>query len=221
MAEDKDYRNTQYCPVFNNIDEKKKELEEKIKSECPRTKIIYNKVRERKGKYHDKFAEIYHRKCAYCGALWELLPVESFEVDHFINENSYPKTTAGRAEAGRMENLVWSCISCNRGKKEITIETPYEDILNVDNGSITNVFYRDRDFSIKICDTYQEDEFIQNFYKNLHLEYETRRLDYFALRLRGRYLHEKDQEKKSKFGNALQRLMRSRNLMKHTSETET
>ena len=178
-------------------------------------------MRERKGKYHDKFAEIYNKKCAYCGALWELLPVESFEVDHFLNENSFPKTTEGRAEAGRMENLVWSCISCNRGKHEIMIQAPYENILNVDNGNITKVFYRDEDFSIKVCDTYQEDEFIQNFYKKLHLGYETRRLDYFGLRLRGRYLREKDEEKKNQLGNALNILIRKRNMIKMTSEIET
>lgn len=220
MTKDKDYRNTQYCPVFNNIDKKKRELEEIIKSECPRTKITYNKVRDRKGKYHEKFAEIYNKKCAYCGALWELLPVESFEVDHFINEDAFPKSTEGRAEAGRMENLVWSCISCNRGKHEITIQMPYENILNADNGNITNVFFRDEDFNIKICDTYQEDEFIQNFYKKLHLGYESRRLDYLGLQLRGRYLREKDKVKKSQLGHALSILMRKRNMMKTISETE-
>lgn len=120
-----------------------------------------------------------------------------------------------------MENLVWSCISCNRGKYDIMIQDPYENSLNVDSGNITKVFYRDEDFSIKVCDTYQEDEFIQNFYKKLHLGYETRRLDYFGLRLRGRYLREKDEEKKNQLGNALNILIRKRNMIKMTSEIET
>ncbi len=147
--------------------------------------------------------------------------MESFEVNHFLNENSFPKTTEGRAEAGRMENLVWSCISCNRGKYDIMIQDPYENSLNVDSGNITKVFYRDEDFSIKVCDTYQEDKFIQNFYKKLRLGYETRRLDYFGLRLRGRYLREKDEEKKNQLGNALNILIRKRNMIKMTSEIET
>ena len=106
MAKEKDYRNTRYCPLLKNIEKQKQCLEEEIKSTSPRTKIIYNKVSDRKSVYHKKFAEIYNEKCAYCGALWGLLPVESFEVDHFLNEASFPDTTEGKAEAGDMMNLV-------------------------------------------------------------------------------------------------------------------
>ena len=91
------------------------------------------------------------------------------QVDHFINEASFPNTTEGRAEAGRMINLVWSCISCNRGKSGITIKPPYDELLNVDNGNIAGVFRRDKDYYIRICDTYQDDKFIQQFYDSLHL----------------------------------------------------
>lgn len=106
MARDKDYRNTEYCPILNKVEEQKMVLEKEIKSESPGTKIVYNKVNNRDSVYHKKFAKIYNNKCAYCGALWGLLPVESFEVDHFLNEASFPNTTEGRAEAGRMINLA-------------------------------------------------------------------------------------------------------------------
>ena len=122
MARDNDYRNTIYCPVLDKVEEQKNALEKEIKLAFPRTKIIYNKVKERNSEYHKKFAKIYNNKCAYCGAMWGLLPVESFEVDHFFNEASFPDTTAGRTEAGRMINLAWACISCNRGKRGITIK---------------------------------------------------------------------------------------------------
>lgn len=80
MARDKDYRNTEYCPQLNKVEEQKEILEKEIKLESPRTKIIYNKVNNRDSIYHKKFAQIYNHKCAYCGALSGLLPVESFEV---------------------------------------------------------------------------------------------------------------------------------------------
>lgn len=213
MARDKDYRNTEYCPILNKVEEQKQVLEKEIKSEFPRTKIVYNKVNNRDSVYHKKFAQIYNNKCAYCGALWGLLPVESFGVDHFLNEASFPDTTEGRVEAGRMINLVWSCISCNRGKREITIKPPYDDLLNVDNGNIAMVFRRDREFYIRICNTYQNDKFIQQFYKSLHLGYETRRLDYLGLQLEGKYQAEKDEKRKNKLGECLSILMKERNRM--------
>ena len=213
MARDKDYRNTEYCPILNKVEEQKQVLEKEIKSEFPRTKIVYNKVNNRDSVYHKKFAQIYNNKCAYCGALWGLLPVESFEVDHFLNEASFPDTTEGRVEAVRMINLVWSCISCNRGKREITIKPPYDDLLNVDNGNIAMVFRRDREFYIRICNTYQNDKFIQQFYKSLHLGYETRRLDYLGLQLEGKYQAEKDEKRKNKLGECLSILMKERNRM--------
>lgn len=213
MARDKDYRNTEYCPILNKVEEQKQVLEKEIKSEFPRTKIVYNKVNNRDSVYHKKFAQIYNNKYAYCGALWGLLPVESFEVDHFLNEASFPDTTEGRVEAGRMINLVWSCISCNRGKREITIKPPYDDLLNVDNGNIAMVFRRDREFYIRICNTYQNDKFIQQFYKSLHLGYETRRLDYLGLQLEGKYQAEKDEKRKNKLGECLSILMKERNRM--------
>ena len=190
-----------------------------MKSESPRTKIVYNKVNNRNSIYHKKFAQIYNCKCGYCGAWWGLLPVESFEVDHFLNEASFPDTTEGRTEAGRMSNLVWSCISCNRGKRGITIKPPYADLLNVDNGNIAEVFERDKEYYIRICDTYQDDKFIQQFYESLHLSYETRRLDYLGLQLEGRYQAEKDEKRKNILGKNLSLLLKKRNRMTVTGRS--
>lgn len=213
MEKDQDYRNTEYCPKLNRVGEKKRILEKEIKEEFPRTKIVYNKVNNRDNIYHKKFAYIYNCKCAYCDALLGLLPVESFEIDHFLNEASFPDTLEGKAEAGRMLNLVWSCISCNRGKRGITIKPPYDDLLNADNGNIAKIFRRDKDYYIRICDTYQEDKFIQQFYESLHLGYETRRLDYLGLLLEGKYRAEKDEKRKNKLGESLNILLKKRNRM--------
>ena len=219
MTKENDYRNTVYCPVLNRVEEQKQNLEKEIKAAFPRTKIIYNKVNHRDSFYHKRFAEIYNDKCAYCGARWGLLPVECFEVDHFLNEASFPDTTEGRAKAGRMENLVLSCISCNRGKRGIAIEPPYDSLLNVDNGNITAVFKRDEEYYIQICDTYKDDEFIQQFYGALHLGYETRRLDYLGLLLEGKYQAEKNTERKRKLGECLSILLKKRNRMTVTGRS--
>ena len=219
MTRDKDYRNTEYCPVMDRVEEQKKTLEKEIRSEYSRTKIVYNKVSNRNSVYHKKFAQIYNNKCAYCGALWGLLPVESFEVDHFLNEASFPNTIEGRIEAGKMINLTWACISCNRGKCGIMIKPPYDDLLNVDNGNIATVFRRDSDYYIRVCDTYKSDAFVQQFYEKLHLGYETRRLDYLGLQLEGKYRAEKDEKRKCKLGESLSILMKKRNRMAVTGRS--
>lgn len=211
MKNKEDYRNTEYCLILNNIKEKKRILEKEIQSKFPKTKIIYNQVKKRGSIYHKKFAEIYHNKCAYCGAMWGLLPAESFEVDHFLNIASFPDTIDGRIEAGKMINLVWSCISCNRLKRGITIKSPYDNLLDTDNGNIALVFKRDSDYYIRICDTYQDDEFIKEFYESLHLGYEARRLDYLALQLEGKYRNEKDENRRQKLGESLSLLLQKRN----------
>lgn len=63
------------------------------------------------------------------------------------------------------------------------------------------------------CDTYQDDEFVQQFYDALHLGYETRRLDYLGLQIEGKYQVEKDEECKRKLGETLSILLKKRNRM--------
>lgn len=75
------------------------------------------------------------------------------------------------------------------------------------------VFKRDEDYYIQICDTYQDDEFVQQFYDALHLGYETRRLDYLGLQIEGKYQVEKDEECKRKLGETLSILLKKRNRM--------
>lgn len=219
MERDKDYRNTEYCPVLYDVYNQKIRLEEAIKSKFTRTKIVYNKIKNRDSVYYKKFAKIYNKKCAYCGIMLGLLPVESFEIDHYINEASFTDTIEGRIEAGRMINLVWSCISCNRGKRGITIKPPYDELLNVDNGNIAKVFRRDKHYYIQICDTYKGDKFIQQFYENLHLGYEARRLDYLALQLEGAYNSETDANRKIKLGESLHLLLKRRNCITVTGRS--
>lgn len=213
MPKDKDYRNTQCCKELIDVSNKKERLEAQIQEDFPRTRIIYNKVKKRGGIYNRKFAEIYNEKCAYCGILLGLIPLESFEVDHFINEASFSDTEEDRIKAGRMENLIWSCIDFNRGKSGLTITPPYDHILNVDQGNICQVFERDKDFYIRINAQYKNDEFVKMFYDSLHLGYQRRRMDYLLLQMYGRMKAERNEMKKNKLGAAFLELLEARNRM--------
>lgn len=142
-----------------------------------------------------------------------MFPVESFEIDHFVNEASFPKTAEGREAAGRVRNLVWSCTSCNRGKRALTLIPPYDKILNADDGSIAKVFKRDDQFYIQIRNEFKNDEFVNKFYDELHLGYEARRLDYLLLKMQGMHDSESDEVKKTKLGESIYLLLRKRNTM--------
>ena len=145
-----DYRNTEYCPMLENVGDKKKALEEKIRSAHPRQKIMYNKVHNRNTTFNKEFCSIYNCKCAYCGVSMDILPAALFEVDHFVAESLFDD----KEEAGKVENLVLSCYQCNRNKKEFEITGEYIEKLNTDDGKIANIFFRDEKYYIRIKEDY-------------------------------------------------------------------
>ena len=180
----KDYRNTTNCPVLVDITSKKNDLEDKIKKDHKRAKIMYNFVHDKQDAYFKIFSEIYNGKCAYCGASIGISDIRLFEVDHFICEDSFSKDTKGRSEAGKVSNLVLACYSCNRGKGNLMIDKKHQRILNPDDGSIAQVFDRSEDYYIQIRPDYSEDPLIVDFYQKLLLDSEFRRLDYLLLELK-------------------------------------
>lgn len=183
MSVNRDYRNTDMCPSFFEVDIKKKELERRIREKHKKVKIIYYRVNVKKDEYFRNFAEIYNYKCAYCGAVLKFTDIRLFEIDHFICESAFQDNTDGRSEAGKIENLVFSCYSCNRGKGNLHIKDGYLTQLNPDDNSIANIFDRDEAYYIEINDAYSKDVFIQLFYDKLLLGSEARRLDYLLLEM--------------------------------------
>lgn len=177
----KDYRNTQYCPVLENVTDKKQKLQNEIEKKHPKQRNMYNKIHDRKSPYNQKFAEIYNCKCGYCGVSMEVLPTQLFEVDHFIAESSFDN----KSEAGKLENLTLSCYQCNRNKSNFTLIDEYTKKLCTDDGKITEVFFRDEAYYIRIKNEYKEDETIQKFYDKLQLVHQTRRLDYLLMNMKG------------------------------------
>jgi len=180
-----DYRNTNYCPILDDVVGKKKVLEEKIRKAHPRQKIMYNKVHDRDTSFNKEFCTIYNCKCAYCGVSMEILPATLFEVDHFVAESLFEE----KEKAGDVNNLVLACYQCNRNKKAFEIRDEYIKKLNVDDGEITKVFFRDDKYYIRIEDAYVDDEVVGSFYNQLQLINQTRRLDYLLSNMQG--LHKK------------------------------
>ena len=203
-----DYRNTIYCTVLENVDEKKKALKEKIQEEHPRVKIIYNQVKDRKGDYKSPFMEIYNYKCGYCGNSILNIGANLLEVDHYICESSF----ASKEEAGKIENLVLACYDCNRSKLDLTMADEYIDMLNPDCDKIRNVFNRDDLYYIKISEEFEEDAFVKRFHEQLKLGYQTKRLDFLLMSIRGLCNELEGNPKLGELNSILIKLQEKRNI---------
>jgi len=171
------------CKPLIGVQSKKNALETAIIMSHPNQKIMYNKIHQKKNDYFTRFAEIYNFKCAYCGVSSKFQSIDLFEIDHYVCEKAFEDSPAGRAEAGRAENLVFSCYACNRNKGSLHITEEYLNLLNPDDNSIASIFNREVDYSISINPEYSNDAFINSFFEKLMLGAEFRRLDYLLLEL--------------------------------------
>ena len=180
-----DYRLTRYCDDYHDINERKQKLEALIKRECPHTRIIYNKIRDRGLYYIREFMQIYNFRCAYCGVSNRVLTnVHLFEVDHFICESSFSGSSKG-VDSGCISNLVLSCKCCNRDKSNFTWPIEYNKLLHPDAGNLKHLFVRDNGYYIRIAKTYEDDNVILGFYRQLKLGSQKRRLDYLLIEMIG------------------------------------
>lgn len=173
-----DYRNTEFCPAFENIDKKKNDLKSKIIAEHPKITNFYKCISDKDGRYKKEFLKIYNSKCVYCGNSIKNICIDMFEIDHFINEASCDVNTANQ-----IENLVLSCHACNRAKQGLKIENEYIKLLNPI--FINKVFKRIDNYRIVIKNEFNNDAFINTFYEQVRLGKETKRLDYLLLILKG------------------------------------
>lgn len=202
-----DYRNTKYCPVLENVKGEKEKLENDIREKHRRQKNMYNKISDRSTEFNTRFVKIYNSKCAYCGVSMNVLPSILFEVDHYIAESTYEN----KAQAGKVENLVLACYQCNRSKKDFVIKDEYVKRLCTDDGSIADVFYRDSNYYICINDKFIDDETVRKFYEQLHLEHQSRRLDYLLMNMRGLHKQIEGTVKGGKLAEAIVLLQEKRN----------
>jgi 5-methylcytosine-specific restriction endonuclease McrA len=202
-----DFRNTKYCIPLENVHKKKDALKEKICKEHPRARIIYKQVRDRSKSYKKEFMKIYNDKCGYCGNSISNISELLLEVDHYICESFF----ASEEDAGKMSNLVLACYDCNRSKGKLLIEGRYVGKLNPDNEEIQNVFCRDTMYYIRVAEKYKEDGFITHFYEELKLGYQTKRLDYLLMNMRGLCKKVKGKPQAEKLYEMLIKLQEKRN----------
>ncbi|CAM3905501.1 HNH endonuclease [Cohnella lubricantis] len=203
-----DYRNTEYCPELEQVESKKKALNNEILKNHPGVRIIYNRVKNNNDLYKRKFMEIYNFKCSYCGNSIINISSTLFEIDHFICESSFKSNEI----AGKMENLVLACYDCNRSKGKFLIKQEYVNILNPDLDNIKNVFIRDDSYNIQIANEYKADEYISKFYTKLKLGYQSRRLDYLLMKMDGLCKKYNAMPQTAKLFEILRRLQQKRNL---------
>jgi len=178
-----DYRNTDKCPKLSNVSFGKRNLEERIRLKHKKAVIMFNFVSDKSTEYYEDFKKIYNYKCAYCGVDVRFIGSRLMEVDHFINESSFEDSTDGRAEAGKVSNLVFSCYPCNRGKGKFHIKSNYRNVLNPDDNSIAAIFNRDDMYNIYVDNNYANDEFVQQLFARLSLSTEARRIDYLLIEM--------------------------------------
>jgi len=193
--------------VLENVEDKKKALEEKIRKAHPRQKIMYNKIHVRDNDFNKDFCAIYNCKCAYCGVSMDILPATLFEVDHFVAESLFED----KEKAGEVKNLVLACYQCNRNKKAFEISGEYIKKLNTDDGEVAKIFFRDDKYYIRIEKDFAEDETIKGFYNQLQLINQTRRLDYLLSNMQGLHKRLEGTSKGRKLAEAIVILQRKRN----------
>ena len=97
--------------------------------------------------------------------------------------------------------------------RECRIQGSYIEILNPDKKEIKKVFIRDDMFYIKISDCYLRDIAINEFYKKMYFQNETKRLDYLLLYIRGFIESKKAAEINDKLVVIANNLQSKRNLM--------
>ena len=179
-----DYRTTSGQLAYQNIEQKKAELTRNIHKEHSNQKIDYNSIKNRGSHFYEDFCTIYNWSCAYCGARRGIIDSQLFEIDHYICQSAFPKSTEGRAKAGEVNNLVLACHDCNKRKSDFKLEGKYGILLNPDNNAIAKIFYRSDDYYIKVADEYKSDQIICQFYAQLNLGSELKRLDYLLLNIK-------------------------------------
>lgn len=202
-----DYRVSRFCPVFNNIQDKKDDLVQLIRQKHPRATDLYAIISPNKSEFKIPFMSVYNCKCSYCGVSIDIIPKDNFEVDHYI----YKKNTAKFktvAQAGTIKNLVLACRRCNHQKGKHTIPDAFLDTLSPDLEQIKSVFIRNNNFEISIAEEYADSPVIKAFYDKLQLGQEVHRLDFLLMEMLGR-----QNSGDHTLGQAIALLKKKRNLL--------
>lgn len=207
-----DYRNTKYCPLLENLQQKKNDVVTLVKKEHRKAVDMHTYISNNGERFKIAFIQAYNRKCSYCGVSLDLIPKSLFQIDHFIFQKS-PEFNTGKAAAGNIDNLVLSCNICNHSKSSFSIPKDEREKLHPDK-KISNTFYRDGNYYIQVSKEFDSNTVVKEFYKKLKLGSEIHRLDYLLMSMIG--LQEKLTDKHPAYatlGQAINLLKKKRNIM--------
>ena len=210
-----DFRFVEQCDsYFEDVKNGKKELKEKIFSDHPRVKNLYRWVKTNSEKSYKKdFVHIYKKKCAYCGVSIEVVPIDYFQIDHFVPIEQWNDPS----EVNDIDNLVLACQRCNHNKGDFYIDDKQiRDKVFPDNSDFIDSFVRDKDYYIVVSDKAKKHQGIIDFYNRLRLHDEVHRLDYLLMRLKKLENNEKvkdDPELKCMLQECENRIQEKRNWM--------
>lgn len=207
-----DYRNTEFCPQLGNIEDRKRDVVNMVKRDHPHARDMHAYISKNAGPYKHAFIGAYNGKCSYCGVSISIIPMDSFEIDHFIYKED-PRFEA-KADAGYIENLVLACHRCNHAKSSLVVPDESHKYLHPDKPGIRETFIRDDDFYIKISPEKSEDKDIKRFYDKLELGAEVHRLDFLLINMLGLRTKIPENSTANKImGEAITLLQTKRNLM--------
>lgn len=165
--------------------------------------IHYHKINDKKSNNYDKFQEIYHKKCGYCGVPVFINTAPQYEIDHFVNK--LQKDFYTEKSVDHIDNLVFACKNCNQAKKDFDIGKIFH-CVHPDGNVINLVFERNEKYEIVISDQYKGESEIQRFYQKMNFDYLYRKLDYLLLNLA---VYKENNEKMEKIYNKLRDLRNS------------
>lgn len=209
-----DYRNTEYCPKFTQLSDKKNKVKKAVLKEHPRATDMHTYISDNKKTFKQQFVEAYNGKCAYCGVSVGVIPWKMFEIDHFIPKDS-DRFKKSKAKSGYIENLVLSCYDCNRAKGDLELPDDDHHKINPDGLGIIESFIRDDKYYIRINKNMVNDDTVNEFYTKLKLDSQMHRVDYLLMSMRG--LREKITDKHSAYAGltkAIDLLQQKRNLIR-------
>ena len=169
-----DYRFFEWeeVPIF--VEEREK-LKQSILKRHPRLKNFYKFFNERERLfYKSRFMVIFSNRCCYCGVSFlRVLNGSNVQIDHIYSKSNNDKSF----DINAIENLAPSCNVCNSRKSNIVKTKSFAK--KISPYTLSGVFERTNDFSIRVSNAFVHDKDIVSFYNALNLASEFYRLSYF------------------------------------------
>lgn len=182
-----DYRYTPYCDKQGDVREKKKDVENRVKAEHPKSTNMYKYISDNKKPFKNNFANAYNDRCSYCGLTRNLLSLESFEIDHWVckKHRQFQGVACKNNNVNSIDNLCLSCPDCNRKKSDFDVKRLPFNLDGEGDKAIENYFERDNSFKICIKKEHLSNQELEEFYNEMDFGNLVHRIDYLLVSIDG------------------------------------